>query len=285
MQVVFWIGENIGDLNGFALQQDSRDHTAASRRERLGLHKLIVLSRVTVARRVVIRPDILLAHDRGLIRLTQSCRRLDQCVEHGLEVEGGAADHLEHVGGGGLLLKRFAQLIEQAGVLDGDDGLARKIGDQLDLIIGDGPHFLAVDDNRADELVLLEHRDGEKSPATSEFGDGNEWAIALDVSLLRRNVGNVYYLLFPRHAAKGRFWVRMNNWLAPSLFGVGERHAVQRDSSEYLSFAERQSAELGSADVHRAFQHGPKHGLQLTRRRTNDAENIGGGRLLLQCLA
>src|SRR5262245_32599803 len=84
MQFVFRIGENIGDLNGFALQQDPRDHTAASRRKGLGLHELNVLSRVTVARRVVIRASILLAHDCGLIRLTQSCRRLDQCVEHGL---------------------------------------------------------------------------------------------------------------------------------------------------------------------------------------------------------
>jgi hypothetical protein len=31
--------------------------------------------------------------------------------------------HFERVGGGGLLLQRFAQLVEQPGVFDGDDGL------------------------------------------------------------------------------------------------------------------------------------------------------------------
>src|SRR5262245_52067289 len=109
MQGVFWIGENIGDLNGFALQQDSRDHTAASLRKRLGLHEFIVLRRMTVARRVVIRAGSLLAHDRSLIRLTQPCRRLDQRVEYGLQVEGGSADELEHVGRGGWLLKGLAK--------------------------------------------------------------------------------------------------------------------------------------------------------------------------------
>ena len=47
-------------------------------------------------------------------------------VEHRLQIEGRAADDLEHVGGGGLLLQRFAQLVEQARILDGDDGLLRQ---------------------------------------------------------------------------------------------------------------------------------------------------------------
>ena len=63
------------------------------------------------------------------VGLAQSRRRLDQRIEHRLQVEGRAADDLEHVGGGGLLLQRFAQLVEQARVLDGDDGLGGKIGD------------------------------------------------------------------------------------------------------------------------------------------------------------
>ena len=51
----------------------------------------------------------------------------DQRIEHGLQIEGRAADDLEHVGGGGLLLQRFAQLVEQPRVLDGDDGLGGEV--------------------------------------------------------------------------------------------------------------------------------------------------------------
>ena len=60
------------------------------------------------------------------VRLAQPRRRFDQRIEHRLQIEGRAADDLEHVGGGGLLLQRFAQLVEQPRVLDGDDGLAAK---------------------------------------------------------------------------------------------------------------------------------------------------------------
>src|SRR5262249_34870209 len=47
-----------------------------------------------------------------LIRLTQFGGRLDQRVEHGLKIKGRAADYLEHVGGGGLLVERLAQLFQ-----------------------------------------------------------------------------------------------------------------------------------------------------------------------------
>ena len=70
-----------------------------------------------------------------------AAQRFDERIEHGLQIEGRAADHLEHVGGGGLLLQRFAQLIEQARVLDGDDGLGGEVRDQLDLLVGNGPHL------------------------------------------------------------------------------------------------------------------------------------------------
>ena len=54
----------------------------------------------------------------------------DQRIEHGLQIERRAADDLEHVGGGGLLLQRFGQivgallhLVEQPHVLDRDHRL------------------------------------------------------------------------------------------------------------------------------------------------------------------
>ena len=46
-------------------------------------------------------------HMVGIAKLRH---RLRQRVEHRLQVEGGAADHLEHVGGGGLLLQRLSSL-------------------------------------------------------------------------------------------------------------------------------------------------------------------------------
>ena len=53
---------------------------------------------------------------------------------------------------------RFAQLVEQPRVLDGDDGLGGEVLHQLDLLVGERPHLLAIDDDGADQLVILEHR-------------------------------------------------------------------------------------------------------------------------------
>ena len=74
--------------------------------------------------------------------------------------------------GRGLLLQRFgeivgalAQLVEQPRVLDGDDGLRGEVLHQLDLLVGERPHLLAIDDDGADQLVVLEHRHGEQRSA------------------------------------------------------------------------------------------------------------------------
>ncbi len=85
-------------------------------------------------------------------------------MKHRLQIEGRPADHLEHVGGGGLLLKRFAQLVEQARVLDGDDGLAGEASDQLDLPLSERPHLQAVDDDGSDQLGVLEHGHEQNCP-------------------------------------------------------------------------------------------------------------------------
>ncbi len=78
---------------------------------------------------------------------------------------------LQDLRGRGLLLQRLGeivgalpQLVEQPGVLDGDDGLGGEVRDQLDLLVRERADLLAVDDDRADQLVLLEHRHSENCP-------------------------------------------------------------------------------------------------------------------------
>ena len=61
---------------------------------------------------------------------------------------------LEHIGSGRLLLKGFAKLIEQARVLDGDDGLRCEVFDQLNLFVGERTDLLAINGNGANEFRL-----------------------------------------------------------------------------------------------------------------------------------
>src|SRR5437763_4510579 len=51
--------------------------------------------------------------EKCVIRLAQAGRRFDQSVEHELQIEGRAADDLEHFGGGGLLRPRFVQFAHE----------------------------------------------------------------------------------------------------------------------------------------------------------------------------
>src|SRR5829696_8288938 len=89
--------------------------------------------------------------DRRSVRLAKSSCRFDERIENRLEIESRAADDLEHVGRGSLLLQRLAQVVgalaqfvEQARVLDGDDRLIGEGGDQLDLPLGERANLLAI---------------------------------------------------------------------------------------------------------------------------------------------
>ena len=66
----------------------------------------------------------------------------NQCLQNQLQIERRAADHLEHVGGRGLLLQRLGEvagarlhLVEQAHVLDRDHGLIGEGLDECDLAL------------------------------------------------------------------------------------------------------------------------------------------------------
>ena len=78
--------------------------------------------------------------------LAQTHRICQHGVEHRLKLAWRTGDDAQHLGRGGLLLQGFAQLVEQTSVLDGDDGLRGEIRDQLDLLVGERAHLLAVDD-------------------------------------------------------------------------------------------------------------------------------------------
>jgi hypothetical protein len=129
--------------------------------------------------------------DGSLISAAQTGRRCDQRIKHGLEIEGRAANDLEHVGSGGLLLQRFAQLVEEAGILDGDDGLTGEAGQQLDLLFAERAHLGAVDGNGPDHIVVLQHRDAEQSAHASDFHRGARQQLTVQVGSVFPHVGNV----------------------------------------------------------------------------------------------
>src|SRR5262249_3278280 len=167
---------------------------------------------------------------------------------------------------------------QQPGVLDGDDGLRREILDQIYLLIVEGPNLLAIDSDRTNQVILLEHRHDQKRPSSGNLGNRL-------IGIFRSYVGDVCDLLHVSDTVEDTGRATRRNRIALAISGPSLRCIVQRYMPEYIAVIEQQVAEAGLADANSVLQHGLEHGLQFSRRTADDLEHVGGGGLLLQGLA
>ena len=101
---VFGIGQNVEDMNDFAFKQDAPGYRSTVDSSWVTCEELGVFTGEPVGR-FDVESFALRSTYGNRVRLAKARRRLDQCVEHRLQIERRAADDLEHVGGGGLLLQ------------------------------------------------------------------------------------------------------------------------------------------------------------------------------------
>src|SRR2546430_4434725 len=116
MSSEFRIGQYVRNVNKSAFQRRPPDGTASIHRYWMPLDVFLKVTRKPVARGRVVE-FAAWQKDEGILGLAESGRRLDQRIEHGLEIEGRAADDLEHVGRSSLLLQRFGEVVEELGKL------------------------------------------------------------------------------------------------------------------------------------------------------------------------
>ena len=187
---------------------------------------------------------------------------------------------LQHVGGGGLLLQRLPQFVEQPRILDGDDGLRGEVLHQLDLLVGKRANFLAIDGDHADKFVVPEHRHQDERIVRRR-------AVAARPAIaLGRMVGRVDHLLGSHGTVEQAAGCRLES-IASALekFSKSGRTIVHRTGVQHAVVMKIQRAELGVADTRGILQHGLENRLQIAGRLTDDAQHICRGRLLLQRLA
>src|SRR5262249_20418627 len=125
---IFGISLSVRDVYRSPLKGSACRGALASRGDWVPFYELSELRRCVVER---CEPQELPVEpiDERSVGIAQPRRRPDKGTRHRLQVKSRAADDLQHVGGGGLLLQGFPQLVKQAGVLDGDDSLLREILD------------------------------------------------------------------------------------------------------------------------------------------------------------
>src|SRR5215469_16484317 len=98
---------------------------------------------------------------QGKIGLADTRGLLQHRVKNRRKLARRRTDDAQYFGCRRLLLQRLgqvvgalAQFVEQPRVLDGDDRLGGEVLDQRDLLVGKRPHFLAVDADGPDQLIL-----------------------------------------------------------------------------------------------------------------------------------
>ena len=104
---------------------------------------------------------------------------------------------------------------ESEAILDGDDRLLGEVAYQPDLLVGERPNLLAVDGDRADQLVLLQHRYIDHRSSTGEVGEPHQRPLAVAVSLLGPDIRNVYELLGRKQAGERTVRAGTDHGVAP----------------------------------------------------------------------
>src|SRR6516165_4358146 len=209
------------------------------------------------------------------LRLAQPRCRFDKCIQNALQIESRTADHLEHVGGGGLLLERFAQFGEQARVLDRDRGLVGKGLYQGDLLLREGSHLTAPNGDDSDKIRLPKKRDGPHSAGPLVLKDHGREA-RLD-SHIRNVHGPALQGRQPRRSLLSRRHPQTNE-----LLGKFWRAITGCLSYENASVISTEQREVALAQARCVSEDNVEHGSKVRRRTRDHAQHLGHSRLLIE---
>src|SRR5262249_1044191 len=159
--------------------------------------------RTDIAKHVAIEQPYI---DVGRFEATSGC--LGDNVECSFGLRRRTGNGAQDVGASGLIFKRFPQLVEQARVLDRDDGLRGEIAHKVYLLVGERPNLLTEDTERANELVSLEHRHTNCCALAGEFDGCHAIRVPLKIGAVAANIGSVSCLLRARDSTQQRGWSR-----------------------------------------------------------------------------
>ena len=141
-----------------------------------------------------------------------------------------------------------------------------EIRQQLDLLIGEGAHFLTVNLDDADQAPFFQHRSSEHAARAGKLSKRRLHRI-IHVARDRLHVGYLNHLLGSQHTAKAGVSGGPNKWRTPSGFGVFGRCAVQGHGAEKHLL--RGAASMPNFAPHRLVWHLPariEHGREFTWR-------------------
>src|SRR5215468_2898104 len=163
------------------------------------------------------KPLALAQENNRIVRLAKPARTLGDGFQHRLNVCRGSSDHTEDLACHGLLLQRLAQLVEQASVLDGDNGLLGKVAEKLDVLLAEWPHLLAVNGDDTNQRILLVHRHCDHCADARDVDADNGHRVAIAVGSRRTQVWDLGKLPALNNTTQGSFRMRADQRSAQLL--------------------------------------------------------------------
>src|SRR5262249_16400027 len=164
----------------------------------------------------------------------------------------------------------LAQLVEEAGVLDGDHRLSGEVLQQLDLFVGKRAYVFAVDDNGTDHLTFPQHRHAKQCTNTAAFDTHHHYRITLQITFGSRKVRYVDRSRCSENAYKQRFLPRAHRLTLHVLnvlwIGIALSHQM-----ECVPIVSKHKAKIGHAQARRITEEALKDRFQFAGRRADGA--------------
>src|SRR6516162_2395332 len=162
-------------------------------------------------------------------------------LKHRLKFAGGTRDDSQHLRGRRLLLQGFAQiigalpqLVEQARVLDGDNGLLGKAREERDLLVGEPANLLAEYIDSANQRPFLEHRYKNNCANPQETDEVHGSYIALAIWRNRAKIIDLHHLLRSNHFSMAAPRTG-TECLVPPRLGICRRNIVKRTMTKCVT--------------------------------------------------
>src|SRR5262249_50276230 len=188
----------------------------------------------------------------------------------------------------GLLFQRFReiisalpQLVEQSRILDGDDRLRCEVFHELDLLVGEGAHLLAVDNKCAYQFAFSKQRGQQEGSNATKLNSRNKGWKALLVSRFGPSMRNMNLLFCLSEPSQ---WINRNRFKECGLLsflGKGARKIVCCSGTEAFAFTKKHNAISSVTNTRRVLQHRLKDPVKLSRRSRDDLQHLRCRRLLL----
>jgi hypothetical protein len=134
---------------------------------------------------------------------------------------------------------------------------------QLNVSLPERPHPLPVDNDRSDQLGVLEHGHEQNGPNVTQLYAGHRIRIAIEIALLRREVGDMNGLFRLHHAAKVPTAAAQRRAL--TFLDQCWRHIVRGGKVEHLPIAQIHVSEGCLADMRGLRQYRLEHPCRVRR--------------------